>query len=178
MFFNTRIKWTIDAGNSEISFGIKYVVLSGMNDIIGKTNSGPCIDEFNTAMLFSNEFPEKLYNGSNTRREPYVTVEEWPVTVNYNLVIFEDKNPKQFWKRETFSGLLIFKNTGKNRLITLRYISNTFDNCGRAAATYSVKGKLNKNDFELDLSNIENEGKIVLDSELLFEGTVRLVQEL
>jgi hypothetical protein len=178
MFFNTRIKWTIDLGRSEIFFRIKYIALTGLNDIIDNINSKPHCNEFNTGEFFSNElFPGASYNGYRTRREPCIIVEEFPPTVNYDLVIFEDKNHKQFWKRRTFSGLLIFKNTGKITLITLQHITNTFDNCGRVAATYSVMGEVNKKDFDLGRGSIETEGEIVLDSELLFEGTIRLVQE-
>ncbi len=143
MPFNTKIKWTIDADNSEILFRIKYVALTGMNDTAGKL---------------------------------HVTKEECTATVDYNLVIFQDKNPKQFWKRKTLSGLLILTSTGRNKLITLRRILNTFDNCGRAAAHYSASGRM-KNDFDPDLGSIENEGKTVLNSELIFDGTIRLLQE-
>ena len=177
MFFNKGIKWTIDADNSEISFRIKYLALRLMNNTIDKTRTRPRICESNLDQHLSKEFSEAFHKRCDTWKESFVAVEEWPATTNYNLVIFEDKNPKQFWQRRTFSGMLIFKNTGKNRLITLRHITNTFDNCGRVAANYSVSGKLNKIDFDLDMSSIENEGMIVLSSELLFEGTVRLVQE-
>lgn len=105
-----------------------------------------------------------------------VTNREVPASVDYNLVIFEEKNPKHFWKRETFSGLLILKNSGENVLITLQHMANIFDESGRAAATYSVKGRLNRNDFDPGIKRAEH-NCIILNSELLFEGSVQLIQQ-
>ena len=33
MFFNTKIKWTIDSERSEIFFRTQYLLLTGVNDI-------------------------------------------------------------------------------------------------------------------------------------------------
>jgi len=152
MFFNTKIKWTIDSERSEIFFRIQYVLLSGVNDIA-----------------------ENIAHYNISQSETCVRTEEVPVSIDYNLVIFEEKNPKHFWKRETFSGLLIFKTSGENVLITLKHIANNFDECGRAAATYSLKGKLHHDDFDPGITQIDT-GCIILNSELLFEGSVQLIQ--
>jgi hypothetical protein len=180
MFFHTKIKWTIDAENSEIFFTVRYLSLGCANKGINKMNNTTNADEFNINKYLSNPiFHKQMYedNGGDKRSLLYVKAEEFSKTINYNLVIFEDKNPKQFWKRKTFGGLLILKNTGKHVLITLQHTASDFDNCGRAAATYFVKGKLKKDDFDQDMSEIEGIGRIILDSELFFEGKIRLIQE-
>ncbi len=153
MFFNTRIKWTIDSERSEIFFRIQYLLLAGVKDI-----------------------PEKITYPGICRSEMWVRTEEIPASIDYNLVIFEEKNSKQFWKRETFSALLIFKHSGQNVLITLQHIANTFDESGKAAATYFVKGKLGHVDFEPDINRIDD-GCVILNSELLFEGSIQLIQK-
>ena len=153
MFFNTKIKWTIDAEHSEIFFRKQYLRLTGVNDI-------------SENMVYDNVLLSGLW----------LQTEEVPAYVDYDLVIFEEKNPKHFWKRETFSGLLILKKSRENVLITLQRMANILDESGRAAATYSVKGKLNRNDFDAGIKRADNDC-VILNSELLFEGIIQLIQQ-
>ena len=95
MLFNTKIKWTIDAKCSEILFRVKYLLFTGVS-----------------------EMSERIIYPDVSRNEMYITTREIPAAIDYNLVIFEEKNSKQFWKRTMFSGLLIFKTSGQNVLIT------------------------------------------------------------
>ena len=112
MSFNTKIKWTINAEDSEIVFSMKYLLLTS-----------------------GDGFDNKIID-DDTHNAMYLTTKELATIIDYNLIIFEEKDSTQFWKRETFSGLLQFKNSGRNMLITLQHIANSFDACGRAAATY------------------------------------------
>lgn len=116
-------------------------------------------------------------NGTDNNSALYIKVEELARNINYNLIIFEEKNAGDFWKRKTFSGLLIYGKTDKNVLITLHRTGHSFNKCGRAAATYLVTGKLNKNDFGQDRNQTDDTEMMILDSQLLFEGEVRLVQK-
>lgn len=153
MFFNTKIKWTIDAERSEIFFRTQYLLLTGLKDIAENT-----------------EHDNISQNGISLRTE------EFTASLDYNLVIFEEKNSKHFWKRETFSGLLIFKNSGENVLITLRHVANNFNEHGKASATYSVKGKLARNDYD-PYFNCLDDDHIILNTDLLFEGRIQLIQK-
>ena len=178
MFSNTRINWTIDPQFSEIFFRMRYFSLEESDHLNNPCN--PCDKHDATFNDFFETLTQNYFSDpdvKHTRSELYLRTIEIPVSIDYNVIIFDDKNPNEFWKRKTFSGLLVFTNIGKKRLITLQHFTYAFDNCGRAAAIHSVKGKLNKEDFDLatDEASISNE--ILLKSELLFEGCVRLIQE-
>lgn len=138
-------------------------------------NNGPLKDA-----QYSNTIDdENIYddNGTNNQGALYVNIEELAKNINYNLIIFEEKNSCDFWKRKTFSGLLVFQNSGKNVLITLHRTGYSVNTFGHASATFSVKGKLNKNDFDPGTNDITGNEIIILNSELLFAGEIRLLQE-
>ncbi len=179
MFSPAKIKWTIDPENSQIFFRERSLVLSGITDVSDKVNNESINDVWNINEGFSNTLEDaNNYEdcAAGKRSALRINVEELPKNINYNLIVFDEKNTIEFWHRESFTGLLMSKNTGKNALITIHYATHSFNNSGHAAATYFVKGKLNKNDFDPDRNDIDESELVILNSELLFEGTVRLVQ--
>ena len=180
MFSHTKIKWTIDADNSGIFFRERCLVLSTVNNVPDKMNNELSPDELRMNESFANGLEDEEINqdeGTDNQSTLYVKVEELAMNINYNLIIFEEKNAGDFWKRKTFSGLLIFEKTDKNVLITLHRTGHSFNKCGHAAATYLVTGKLNKNDLDQDRNHTDDSEMMILDSQLLFEGEVRLVQK-
>ena len=180
MFSHTKIKWTIDAELSGIFFKERCLVLTKTDVVPDEMNNELSPEELRINECFSNTMEdEEIYQekGTDNQRTLCVKMEELAKNINYNLIIFEEKNSGDFWKRKTFSGLLIFENTGKNVLINLHRTGHSFNKCGHASATYSVTGKLNKNDFDPDRNDTDNTEMIILDSQLLFEGEVRLVQK-
>jgi hypothetical protein len=92
-------------------------------------------------------------------------------------VVFEEKDSKQFWKKNTFPGLLVLNDYNLNVLITLYKKEHRFDNKGTASATYFVKGGLNKNELDLTSEELEGNEAMILNSVLLFEGEIKLVQD-
>jgi|SRR6185437_5796498 len=180
MFSHTKIKWTIDADNSAIFFRERCLVLFPVNNVQDKMNNELNPDELKKKECFSNGLEDEEIHqddGTDNQSTLYVKVEELAMNINYNLIIFEEKNAEDFWKRKTFSGLLLFEKTDKNVLIMLHRTGHFFNKCGRAAAIYSVTGKLNENDFGQDRNHIDDSEMMILDSQLLFEGEVRLVQK-
>ncbi|MEO8855111.1 MAG: hypothetical protein ABI359_15110 [Ginsengibacter sp.] len=179
MFSPTKIKWTIDAEKSEIIFKEKCLVLAGCKDIkqnIYKENS---LENIHCYQFFdkitSYEKTQEFNNGGENIL--YVKAKEYLKKINYNLVVFEEKNSLQFWKRNTFSGLLILNDYSLNILITLYKNGHDFNNNGAASATYFVKGELDKNQIDLDSEELEENEMMILNSVLLFEGEIKLVQD-
>lgn len=180
MFSHTKIKWTIDAELSGIFFKERCLVLTKTDVVPDEMNNELSPEELRINECFSNTMEdEEIYQekGTDNQRTLCVKMEELAKNINYNLIIFEEKNSGDFWKRKTFRGLLIFENTGKNVLINLNRTGHSLNKSGHASATYSVTGKLNKNDFDPDRNDTDNTEMIILDSQLLFEGEVRLVQK-
>ncbi|MEO7045384.1 MAG: hypothetical protein ABI091_08785 [Ferruginibacter sp.] len=179
MFSPAKIKWTIDPEHSEILFRERSLVLSGINDVSDKVNNELINDVWNINDSFSNTLEEANNHeecAAGKQSALHINIEELPKNINYNLIIFDEKDTIDFWNRKSFTGLLVSKNTGKNVLITLHYSAHSFNSRGHAAATYFAKGKLNKNDFDPDRNGIDESEIVILNSELLFEGEVRLVQ--
>lgn len=175
MFSHTKIKWTIDEEYSRIFFKERCLMLSNIDNITGEMDNLSFQDE-----QYSNTIEDENMDKNNVadkRNRLYVNIEEFAKNINYNLIIFEEKNSGDFWKRRTFGGLLISPNTGKNMFITLHRTGYSFNKSGYALATFSVKGKLNKNDFDPDTNNITQNETIILTSELLFDGEIRLLEE-
>lgn len=165
MFSHTKIKWTIDSEKSEIFFKERCIVLSGCKDLklnIQKENS---IDDIYCYPFFFNKITgcEKTQEFENREEsEMKLRAIEYHKKINYNLVLFEEKNSKEFWKRNTFAGLLILNDSDLNVLITLHKKRHDFDSNGAASATYFVKGELNKNELYLDSEKEEENGTTVL----------------
>ena len=179
MFPNTKIRWTIDAEKSEIFFKQRRVVLSGCHRLKHSIHNENSIDDITCRnQVFDkiqecNNNQESIDNGENIM---YVTTNELCKKINYNLVVFEEKNCKQFWKRNSFKGLLIFNDHNKNVLLTLHKKGHSFDKNNSASATYIVKGELNKIDLDIDLYGSGESEAIVLNSVILFEGEIILVE--
>jgi len=180
MFSNTKIKWTIDAEKSEIFFKEKCLVLSGCRDInqnIKQENSSENIP------LYPNFFHKisgsEKANQSNSSEENkmYVKTMESIKKINYNLVVFEEKSTIQFWKRNTYSGLLILNDYNLNVIITLHKKGHDFDINGAASATYFVKGELDKNEIEPYSEELQENETMILNAALQFEGEIKLVQD-
>lgn len=180
MFSHTKIKWTIDSEKSEIFFKERCLVLSGCKDLkqdIRKENS---MDDIYCYPFFFNKVTEceKTQTFENREEsEMKIRAIEYHKKINYNLVVFEEKNSQQFWKKNTFPGLLILNDYNLNVLITLYKKEHVFDNNGTASATYFVKGELNKNDLDLESEELEGKETMILNGVLLFEGEIKLVQD-
>lgn len=154
MVSHSKTKWTIDNENSEIIFKEKYHFLADCN----KANGAWELNSSGESMM-------------------YVQSGEVQKKVNYNLVVFEEKRAGEFWKRKTFTGLLILNDHNLNVLITLNKKRHDFNINGEASATYSVKGKLNKFHSGVNSTELQAKENVMLKSVIIFEGEIKLVQD-
>lgn len=180
MFSHTKIKWTIDPEKSEIFFKEKCLVLSGCKDLKQNIHKENSMEDIFCYPYFFNKITvcEKTQEFNNRgESEMNVKAIEYLKKINYNLVVFEEKNTQQFWKRNTFAGLLILNDYNLNVLITLYKKRHDFNTNGAVSATYFVKGELNKNELDLDSEELEGDETLVLNSTILFEGEIKLVQD-
>jgi hypothetical protein len=180
MFSHTKIKWTIDSEKSEIFFKERCLVLSGWKNFKQNIRKENSMNDIYCYPFFFNKTTgcEKTQEfESREESEMEVRAIEYHKKINYNLVVFEEKDSKQFWKKNTFPGLLVLNDYNLNVLITLYKKEHRFDNKGTASATYFVKGGLNKNELDLTSEELEGNEAMILNSVLLFEGEIKLVQD-
>lgn len=174
MISKTKLRWTIDPYNSEIIFTEKEFFLSTCFDqqaIIKEKYS------FKNYVPFASCFG-KIMQGINNSEEYRMNIEvrENPKKMNYNLVVFKEKNPTPFWERNTFEGLLILPDHHQNILITLYKKEHHFKENGTVNATYYVRGEINTNELSPGFKEPGLNEFIVLQSMIIFEGEIKLVQ--
>jgi hypothetical protein len=157
--FSHKIKWTIDREKSEICFKEKYVLLSFENP----------------SVLHCNE--KLLQNHSGDKSGSYVGEKEYSKKISYNLVVFEEKRSKQFWKKNTFSAMLILKDYNINLPLTLYKASHNIDSNGVASARFFVHGEINKDELGIETLLLEDNEPIMLSCVLLYGGEITLVQD-
>jgi hypothetical protein len=157
--FSHKIKWTIDSEKSEIIFKEKRVLLW-----FGSPSRSYCGKE-------PQRFPDDEYSFS------YVGTKEHSKKLNYNLVVFEQKSFKQFWKKNTFAGLLILNDYNVNISLTLYKTHHSIDSMGAASAKFCVHGEIDKRAMGIESLLLDEDESILLDCVLLYEGEITLVQD-
>lgn len=157
--FSHKIKWTIDIEKSEIIFKEKCVLLS-----LGRPSCYYCGKE-----------PQRY--ADDEYRFSYVGNKEYTQKLNYNLVVFEQKTFKQFWKKNTFAGLLILNDYNVNIPLILYKIHHSIDSMGAASAKFFVHGEIDKRVMGIESLLLDNDESILLDCVLLYEGEITLVQD-
>ncbi len=164
MFFNSRKGWTIDSEKSEMIFKRKYLILTGVDDVL-------CCSHDN---YFNEQYQHTA--ASNNNLKMHIKSVEFFYPVNYTLVVFGNKNNRKLLNEKFLAALLTVENAGKALLVNLKRTGMPLNNRG-TQAFYSVEGKICTDDWETPMRNSWWENNCVLKSEILFTGQIHLVQK-
>lgn len=103
MFFNNRIKWTIDVGQSEVMFKVRCIELTGVSNMFRNIDSesnmrGNYFDESISGGCGLSEIP--ISQTVNNQMEMFVKAEEYFSPLSYSLVVLDEKKCRRFWQVE------------------------------------------------------------------------------
>ncbi len=169
----TKTKWTIDAGHSDIQFKVKHLMIS--------TASGT-FKSFNGQVLSENDdFSNAGITVEIDTNSVSTNQEERDKHLRSHLFFNTEKFPKI-----NFTGRLINNELkgdvticGVTKPITMAV---EFNGIGKGRfndtrAGFEVNGKLNRKDFGMDFSLLNEAGTVLLGEEVKLNFNIQLVQQ-
>jgi len=173
----TKAKWVIDPGHSEIQFKVKHLAIANVAGTF-KAFSGQAVSdgETFTGAIVSFEMEAASIDTNNAERDKHL---------RSDIFLNADKFPKI-----TFSGVLAkeeeeYRLNGDLTLLeTTRRVSLNVEHTGTGAgrfndtrAGFEISGKINRRDFGLDFNLLTEMGSLVVGEEIKIHGDLELIRQ-
>ncbi len=164
-----QLKWSMDQVHSNIAFKVRHLMISNVKGVF-KTFDASIYTvgkDFVTAEIDLWIDAASIDTGEENRNEHLKSAEFFDVK-NHKQITFvsntiekiENSNMYELW------GELTIKATTKNIRLNVEFGGIVTDPWGKEKAGFSVKGKINRSDFELVWNNALDAGGVLVGEEV------------
>lgn len=171
------IRWIMDADNSEVTFRVKHLMIStvsGRFENISFTGFSETNDFYNVHKLefvadaasISTGVPER---DEHLRSADFFDVEKYP-SIYFQAEHFEVDND------EPLKGHLTIKGITRPIELEVTYNGMVIDAHEQTKVGFSVKGKINRKDYDLKWNQMTEAGGVVVSDEIRIYGEIELVR--
>ncbi len=177
---NPKTNWVIDASHSEIGFKVKHLMISSIRGVFNdfEANIITTGEEFVTAEI---EFSMNV-NSLNTNHEhrdkhlkssdffDAVNHQKINFSANYYKVIDSDASSELF-------GYLTIKGITKQIKLDVEFGGIKTDLSGVERAGFSVQGKINRKDWNLNWNSTLDNGEAIIANEVKIYCDIQLIKK-
>ena len=170
-------KWTIDPSHSEIDFKVKHLMISY---VMGSFRSFDAniyaVDEkFNEAEVEFWANPASIFTGDEKRDENLVGPEFFDVE-RHKQITFKGTFRRSYASESELWGDLTIKGITQRAMLKVKFGGIMKDPSGNVKAGFTLKGRLNRNDWGLVWNKAIEEGGVFLGDEVLINCHIELIK--
>jgi len=176
-----KIKWAIDPAHSEISFRVKYLMITNVKGIF-KDFSASVItsgDDFVTKEIDFTLNTASVDTGAPDR-DIHIKSADFFDTEKYGRISFSGSKVEKGKKKDTFilQGDLTIKDVTRSVKLEVEFAGVRKDPWGNEKAGYVITGKVNRKDWGLNWNTALETGGFLLSDDVTINCDVQLVKQL
>ena len=176
----TKSKWVIDTDNSEISFVVNQLKVSKIKGIFNEFDAVVYTNgnSFENAKIDFTLNPSLINTGDKMRDNHLKSAEFFDVE-NYNRITFISETFAKAEKNETYnlSGYLTIKGITKRLNLKVEFGGIIKDKYNNENAGFSLTGKINRRDYELNWNGFLGTGFGTIGEEVIINCEVELIKK-
>ena len=174
-----QTKWIIDPTHSEILFKVKHLMITNVKGEFrtfqGEVNSAN--DDFSKASIQLSIESKSVFTNEENRDNhlkgaDFFDVEKYP-TIDFVGTSFDKVNDEKY----TLTGNLTMKGISKEVKLDVEFGGVNKDPWGNQKAGFSVSGKINRKDWELNWNAALETGGVLVSEEVRISAEVQFVKQ-
>jgi polyisoprenoid-binding protein YceI len=173
-------KWVADYSHSEITFKVKHLMISSIKGVFKRFETDISIaeDDFLTANLDITIDPSSIETGDAKRDEHLKSTDFFDVT-NHRQITFSNATIEKSQQNDALElwGDLSMKGISKRVKLDLEYGGKVIDPSGNEKMGFTINGKINRKDWQLNWNNILEGGGLLVSEEVTINCDIQLVRE-
>lgn len=172
-----NVKWVLDPTHSELNFKVKHLMITNVKGEFRTFNAAIEGEDFTTAPLSVQVDTESIFTNNNDR-DGHLKSPDFFDAAQYPSITFTGKSFKKVDDDEyTLTGDLTIKDVTKEVSLQVTYGGVNKDPWGNQKAGFSVKGKINRNDFGLTWNAALETGGVLVSEDVKIDAEVQFVQQ-
>jgi len=171
--------WVLDPTHSELQFKIKHLMISTVTGQFNKFEATVETkgDNFETAKVhFKAEINSISTN--NTQRDEHLKASDFFEAEKYPELVFEgDRLEKTGEDEFRLYGTITMRGVSKELALDVEFGGITKDPWGNTRTGFSVKGKINRQDYGISFGAVSETGGLLLGDEVKINANVQFVKQ-
>jgi polyisoprenoid-binding protein YceI len=171
--------WSIDASHSEVGFKVRHLMITNVKGSFGKYSATAAMEEDNleTAKI-TFEAEVASVNTGNEQRDGHLKSPEFFDVENHPSIKFESTKMEKAGENEyKLTGNLNVKGVEKSVVLDVTSLGIAKDPWGNTKAGFEVKGKINRNDFNLTWNAALETGGVLVSEEVNLIAEVQFLKQ-
>ena len=170
--------WNIDASHSEVGFKVRHLMITNVKGSFGKYSATVAMEEDNLeTSKISFEAEIASVNTGNEQRDGHLKSPEFFDAENYPSIKFESTKMEKAGENEyKLTGNLNVKGVEKSVVLDVTSLGIAKDPWGNTKAGFEVKGKINRNDFNLTWNAALETGGVLVSEEVNLNAEVQFLK--
>lgn len=176
----TTTKWALDPTHSEIQFKVKHLMITNVTGSFKQFNAAVETegDDFTTAKI-SFDAATASVDTNNEQRDGHLKSADFFDSENHANISFVSTS---FVKKDndgnfTLNGNLTIKNVTKPVALNVEFAGMEKDPWGNAKAGFSVNGKINRKDWDLNWNAALESGGLLVSDEVRLSAEIQVVKQ-
>jgi len=177
---NTKTKWSIDAAHSDISFKVRHLMISNVKGVFREFDSSiyTTEEDFMTAEIDCWINPAFIDTGDAKRDEHIKGVDFFDVEHHKQITFTGNTLEKLEGKNKyLLYGELAIKGISKQIKLEVKFGGVMKDPWGNHKAGFTIKGKINRQDWGLTWNNALEAGGVLVSDEVKINCEIELVKQ-
>lgn len=169
-------KWSIDPLHSEIQFKVKHLMITNVTGSFSQFAASITADDeklANAKVTFTAEV-DSISTG-NDQRDGHLKSDDFFSAAKFPQVRFTSTSASVL--NGKVEGLLTIRDVTRPVTLDVEFGGIVVDGYGQTKAGFSVSGKINRKDFELQWSAVTEAGGVVVSDEVRIVAEVQFVKE-
>lgn len=176
---NSKSTWVLDPTHSELTFRVKHLMISNVKGEFRKFDAKvECgDDDFSNAKVFVNIDADSI-DTNNPDRDTHLKSDDFFGADQHQSITFESTELNKLDEDNyQLKGLLGIKGVKKEVTLDVDYGGMIKDPYGNEKAGFSVSGKINRKDWDLNWNTVLEAGGVMVSDEVRLNAEVQFVRE-
>ncbi len=175
---NTETKWSIDQAHSEITFKVRHLMIAHVNGTFKTFDASIYTNEKN---FFTAEVDLWIDAASistgDAKRDEHLKSADFFDVANHKQITFKSSTIEKSKKNGAHElwGELTMRGVTKNVKLDVELGGIVTDSWGREKAGFTVTGKINRSDWELEWNSSMETGGVMVGDEVSITCEIELV---
>lgn len=171
--------WALDPTHSELQFKIKHLMISTVSGQFSqfKATVETVDDDFTNAKIHFEAAVDSI-STNNEQRDAHLKNGDFFDVEKYPAIFFDSERMEKTGDDEyKLYGTLIMRGVSKKIALDAEFGGITKDPWGNTRTGFSVRGKINRQDFGMSFGAVSETGGLLLGDEVKINANVQFVKE-
>ena len=177
---SVKSKWVMDPAHSEVAFKVKHLMITNVKGVFKEFNANVEIsdNDFLTSEIDFSLNAASIETGA-TDRDNHLRSADFFDVENYKQIKFVGKSVEKTGSNEEYVlvGDLTIKGISKDVKLDVEFSGLMKDPWGNEKAGYSLNGKINRKDWNLNWNAALEAGGVLVGDEVKINCEVQLVKQ-